>query len=83
MDKSHSHKNVKEENIEVWEDLVSIKDLAISLIICSITTLGGYLIAPNDPPKPLIFGLIGAVIGFIITSILIQPKRSFKYEEEE
>ncbi|MFD2044247.1 hypothetical protein ACFSTA_10170 [Ornithinibacillus salinisoli] len=75
--------NQDEENIEVWEDLVHIKDLMISLIICSVTTLGAYLIAPNEPPKPLIFGLIGAVIGFIISSILIKPKRTFRYVKEE
>jgi len=72
-----------EKNIEVWEDLVNIKDLIISLTICSITTLGGYLIAPNEPPKPLLFGLIGAVLGFISCSIIIKPKRSFKYIEPE
>jgi hypothetical protein len=72
-----------DQNIEVWEDLVNIKDLVISLIICSITTLGGYLLAPNEPPKPLLFGLLGALIGFIICSIIIKPKRNFKYEEKE
>src|SRR5690625_3953059 len=70
-------------NIEIWEDLVRIKDLIISLIICSVTTLGGYLIAPNEPPKPLIFGLIGAVLGFTICSMIIRPKRTFEYIEKE
>jgi len=40
----------------------------ISLVIASMTTLGGYLIAPNEPPQPLLFGLVGAVLGFIINS---------------
>lgn len=71
------------DNIEIWEDYVHIKDLIISLAICAITTLGGYLIAPNEPPKPLIFGLVGAVVGFIISSILIRPKRTFEYVEKE
>lgn len=62
-------------NIEVWEDIVSIKDLVISLIICSVTALGGYFLAPNKPPKPLLFGLSGAIIGFVICSIFIKPKR--------
>ena len=65
-------------NIEVWEDLVRIKDLILSLAICSITTLGAYFIAPNEPPKPLFFGLTGAIIGFIICSIIIEPKRNLK-----
>jgi len=70
-------------NIEVWEDVVSIRDLVFSLIISSITTLGGYLIAGDDPSKSLIFGIIGAVIGFIICSVLFKPKRNFEYIDEE
>lgn len=65
------------QNIEVWEDLVRIKDLVIALIVCSVTTLGAYFLAPNDPPKPLFFGLSGAIIGFVICTIFIKPKRIF------
>ncbi|NBJ68030.1 MULTISPECIES: hypothetical protein [Clostridia] len=82
MEQRYDHKE-KEENIEVWEDLVHIKDLVLAIIISTITTLGAYLIAPNDPPKPLIFGLIGAVVAFVICSLLINPKRSFRYVDEE
>ena len=82
MNKADNHQE-QGENIEVWEDLVNIKDLVLSLVICSITTLGGYLIAPNEPPKPLIFGMAGAVIGFIASSIIIKPKRRFRYVDEE
>ncbi|HLR67411.1 hypothetical protein [Virgibacillus alimentarius] len=78
-----SEKNEVKENVEIWEDVVNIKDLLISLIISSITTLGGYLIAPDTPPKPLIFGLIGAIIGFIISSVIIKPKRTFQMMDEE
>ena len=74
--------NNKKENIEVWEDLVNIKDLVISLIICSVTSLGGYLIAPESQ-QPLIFGLVGAVTGFIISIVIIKPKRNFSYTDEE
>ncbi|HLU23526.1 hypothetical protein [Lederbergia graminis] len=70
-------------NVEVWEDLVNIKDLVLSLLICSVTTLVGYFIAPNDPPKPLFFGLGGAIIGFIICSILVKPKRTFQDAEDD
>jgi membrane associated rhomboid family serine protease len=70
-------------NIEVWEDIVSIKDLVISLIICSFTALGGYFLAPNKPPKPLLFGLSGAIIGFVICSIFIKPKRVLIVSDRE
>lgn len=80
-------KNIKErkeeqQTIEVWEDFVRIKDLCIALIISTVTTLGGYLIAPKDSTRALIFGLIGAVIGFLISSLAIQPKRTFQYIEK-
>lgn len=70
-------------NVEVWEDLVSIKELVLALAICSVTTLGGYFIAPNDPPKPLFFGLAGALVGIVICSIIIKPKRTFHIVEDE
>ncbi|UJL46846.1 hypothetical protein KFZ58_02525 [Virgibacillus sp. NKC19-16] len=73
----------KGKNIEVWEDLVNIKDLLLSMVICSALALGGYLIAPNEPPRPLIYGLVGVVIGFIISSIIIKPKRTLRFEDEE
>ena len=68
----------KKDNIEVWEDLVNINSMVLSLLICSITALGGYFIAPNEPPKPLFYGLLGAFIGFICSSILIKPKRTIQ-----
>lgn len=64
-----------ERNIEVWEDLVYIKDLLLALVICSVTALGGYFIAPKDSTKSLLYGISGAIIGFVICSILIKPKR--------
>lgn len=70
-------------NIEVWEDLVNIKDLLLALAICSVTTLGAYFIAPNEPPQPLFYGLIGALVGFILSSIIIKPKRIFVEDEDE
>lgn len=70
-------------NIEVWEDLVSIRDLVISLIICTIMSLGGYFLAPNTPPKPLFGGLAGAILGFVICAVLIKPKRVLIETDQE
>lgn len=69
-------------NVEIWADLVNIKDLILSIVICLFFTLGSYFIAPNKPPMPLFFGLGGAVLGFIITSFIIKPKRIIKEESE-
>ncbi|MBO0993821.1 hypothetical protein [Bacillus sp. SD088] len=73
----------EKKNIEVWEDLVNLKELILSLVICSVTTLGAYLLAPAEPPKPLFFGLAGAIVGFIIISIIVKPKRTFEMIEDE
>jgi|BioPla2DNA2_1021312.scaffolds.fasta_scaffold119031_2 hypothetical protein len=73
--KEFKESNSEESYIEVWEDLVNIKDLILALIFCSVTTLGGYFLAPKSPPKPLLFGISGAIFGFMISSILIKPKR--------
>lgn len=74
-------KEKEENNIEIWGDIVKIKDLVKALIICMITTFSGYFLAPNDSYKPLLFGLVGAITGFIFSSFLIQPKRKFIQEE--
>ncbi|NPV44385.1 MAG: hypothetical protein HPY70_10505 [Firmicutes bacterium] len=68
---------------EVWEDIVDVKDMIYSLIICTIGTLGGYIVAPNTPPKPLLFGLTGGFIGFLVCAMVFKPKREFYEEEEE
>lgn len=73
----------REENlIEIWEDNVNVKDLIIAMILCIGFSLGGYLIAFGEIP-PLIFGLGGGVIGFIISSIIIKPKRKLTITKED
>ncbi|MGM8215917.1 hypothetical protein ACLIA0_10135 [Bacillaceae bacterium W0354] len=70
----------KQTLVDIWGDNVDIKDLIIAMTICIAFTLGGYIIAPGESPQPLIFGLVGGVIGFIISSIIIKPKRNVKVE---
>lgn len=69
------------EYIEVWADFVKMKDLLFALTITGACTLIAYFIAPNQEPKPLYFGLVGALLGFIISSIVINPKRKIKTVE--
>lgn len=83
MDGQKQRKDTDGNNVEIWEDVVNIKDLVLSLIISSITTLGGYLIGQEDPSRALIFGIVGAIVGFIICSVLFKPKRHFEYIDEE
>lgn len=67
----------KDELINVWNDLVGIKDLAIAIVISVVGTMTGFFLAPNThPTKQLFFGLTGAVVGFLINTWLIKPKRT-------
>jgi len=75
--------NSKKSLVDIWGDNVALKDLGIAALLCVGFTIGGYLIAPNEPPAPLIYGLIGGVIGFIISSIVIKPKRKLIHINEE
>ncbi len=69
--------------IEIWDDVVRVRDLVLAIAISSITTLGGYFAAPDHAPMPLLFGLIGAVIGFMVCSLFIKPKRIFEETERK
>ncbi len=68
---------------ELWEDLVSIRALILALVLCVGLTMTGYFIAPGEHPMPLFFGLGGALMGFIISSVLIEPKRIVEEGEVE
>ncbi|WP_188206822.1 hypothetical protein [Alkalibacillus aidingensis] len=73
----------KQSLVDIWGDNVNLKDLLIAMAICVALALGGFIIAPGDDPQPLIFGLVGGVLGFIISSIIIKPKRVVEHVEEE
>lgn len=66
----------KQELVSLWGDTVGIADLVRSIILSIVLTMGGYFIAPsNQPTQQLFFGLLGAVLSFILNSLLIKPKR--------
>lgn len=70
--------------IELWGDLVYLKDLIIAIAICSGTTMGSFFLAPaHDTTKQLFLGLGGAVLGFIISTFLIKPKRIVIMEDDD
>ena len=78
--KEKNKENINDKVI-LWGDVVSIKDLIISIVIAIITTMGGHFLAPkNNVSLQLFFGLAGAVIGFIITSMIFKPKRIVEEE---
>lgn len=61
--------------LKVWDDTVTLRDLLLSLIITTTLCLGGYVLAPEQPPLPLMLGLGGALLGFIISAVVFRPKR--------
>ncbi len=70
--------------IEIWGDTVAPKNLLFSIVIIVFTTMTAHLIAPKDyPTMGLFFGLIGAILGFLITVKLYKPKRIIKEEQED
>jgi hypothetical protein len=68
----------KKELVEVWEDLVSLRDLFLASLIGMVTTGVAYWLAPERGSMPLFFGLGGALLGFAVSSFLIRPKRIFE-----
>lgn len=74
----------KKEMVEIWGDVVEIRSLIISIIISIVSTMGLHLLAPSDDrTMGLFYGLFGAVIGFVISTIIIKPKRNIIIEKNK
>ncbi|MER2040318.1 hypothetical protein [Desemzia incerta] len=77
---------MKEEKdyIEIWGDVVELRDLVRSILISAVSTMGLYFFAPDgNRTLQLFFGLGGAVLGFIISALLTKPKRIISSSQEE
>jgi hypothetical protein len=72
---STGHQTDDRKYIEVWNDLVSPRDLTWSLVICGGTTAAALLISQALGQSAFFWGLGGSVGGFIVTTLLITPKR--------
>ncbi|MFT3944746.1 MAG: hypothetical protein QM705_13120 [Ancrocorticia sp.] len=70
-----------EEYIEVWNDLVSPRDLTWSLAICGGSTVAALLIATFLSASLFFWGLGGSVLGFIICAVVFSPKRAVRIIE--
>ncbi len=68
--------------IEIWGDVVAVKSLVISILVITVTTMGAHLLAPRDDRTlGLFFGLGGAILGFVIMTLTLKPKRHVIDEE--
>ncbi|WP_297005797.1 hypothetical protein [uncultured Corynebacterium sp.] len=62
--------------IEIWNDLVSVRDLTWSIVICGGTTALALGIATAFHSDEFFWGLGGAVLGFTISALVFTPKRT-------
>lgn len=74
----------KQHLLDIWGDTVSLSDLTRSIALSLIFTFIGYFLANStNPTQQLFLGLLGAVIGFTLNSLLFQPKRIIIIKEED
>ncbi|WP_130874731.1 hypothetical protein [[Pseudopropionibacterium] massiliense] len=69
-------------NIEVWNDLVSPRDLLVCLAVSAVCAVAAVLIAANTGGQTLYWGLGASVVGFVANCFLVTPKREVAIVEE-
>ena len=69
-------------NIEVWNDLVSLKDLIACLAVSAACAVVAVLIASNTGGHTLYWGLGASVVGFVVNCFLVNPKRDVGIVDE-
>lgn len=73
----------KDNLVEVWGDIVALKELLMSIIISVVLGMTGYILAPEgNSVLPLLFAIVGIIIATIINSLIFKPKRIIQMEEQ-
>ncbi|BCR82282.1 hypothetical protein [Arachnia rubra] len=67
--------DAEHQNIEVWNDLVSPKDLVISLLVAVVCAVAAVLLSLAVGGQTLFWGLGASVVGFTVNCFLVTPKR--------
>lgn len=67
--------DAERQNIEVWNDLVSPKDLVISLLVAVVCAVAAVLLSLAVGGQTLFWGLGASVVGFTVNCFLVTPKR--------
>lgn len=62
-------------NVEVWNDLVSPRDLLVCLFVSAACAVVSLVIAGATGSQPLFWSLGGCVLGFVISCLVVRPKR--------
>lgn len=69
----------QEKYLELWGDLVGLKDMVLAIFISGLCTMSGFFLAPSgNTTRQLFYGLTGAVLALVLNTVLIKPKRSIK-----
>lgn len=63
------------QSIEVWNDLVSPRDLVICLLISVACAAAAVLVSARVGGEALFWGLGASAAGFIVNCLLVTPKR--------
>lgn len=75
--------NKNNKMVMIWSDVVDLKHLIISILVCTITTMGAFFLAdPTNKTMGLFLGLGGAVLGFLICTFMFKPKRVVTIKED-
>ena len=77
-----SENTERQNNIEVWNDLVSPTDLIVCLLMSVICVVAAVLFSVYLGGKPLFWGLGASTIGFIACCFLVSPKREVVIVDE-
>ena len=72
----------RQNNIEVWNDLVSPTDLIVCLLISVTCVVAAVLFSVYLGGKALFWGLGAPTIGFIACCFLVTPKREVTIVDE-
>ena len=74
--------DAERQNIEVWNDLVSPKDLVISLLVAVVCAVAAVLLSLAVGGQTLFWGLGASVVGFTVNCFLVTPKRDVGIVDE-
>ena len=77
-----SESTERQNNIEVWNDLVSPRDLLICLLISVMCVVAAVLLSSSFGGKPLFCGLGASTIGCSACCVLVSPKREVTIVDE-
>lgn len=69
-------------NIEVWNDLISPKDLVICLVVAVVCAAAAVPISQAVGGNTLFWGLGASILGFSANCFLVSPKRHVRIVDE-